>query len=205
MKTIKRVCPLEVKAAGGEAGTFEGYGSIFGNVDSYYDVVMPGAFANSLAEYQAKGKLPKLLWQHRADEPIGLFEAMHEDGKGLYVKGRLLVDDDPLAARAWAHLKAGSIDGLSIGYAVRDAEYDEEERVLRLTDLDLWEVSLVTFPANPDALVSDVKTERDLERVLRATGCCSQAQAKAIASHFAPKEPWDAVAAVKSLSATLKG
>ncbi|WP_099139013.1 HK97 family phage prohead protease [Xenorhabdus szentirmaii] len=187
MMTKQRLdVPLKIKSVS-DSGEFEGYGSVFGVKDSYDDIVLPGAFANTLKQWGAKGSLPALLWQHRMDEPIGIYTEMNEDDTGLYLKGRLLIDDDPLAKRAHAHMKAGSLSGLSIGYVLKDGEYDRDKGAFLLKDLDLWEVSLVTFPANDEARVSDVKSafargdipsQKSLERVLRDVGL-SRAQAKA--------------------------
>jgi phage head maturation protease len=111
---------------------------------------------------------------------------MEEDENGLYVEGRLLINDDPLAKRAHAHLKAGSITGLSIGYSLKDYEYDTQKDAFILKEIELWEVSLVTFPANEQARIADVKTSLDagvipspkeFERALRDVGL-SQIQAK---------------------------
>ena len=181
--------PLKIKAVE-ETGEFSGYGSVFGVEDSYGDVVVQGAFAESLAEWGAKGRMPSLLWQHNMHEPIGVYTEMREDSEGLYVEGRLLVDDDPLAKRAHAHLKAGSISGLSIGYSLPGDgwRYDTDKDIFVLEKIDLWEVSLVTFPANDEARVDQVKhalsvgqlpTVRDVERCLRDVGF-SVKQAKAI-------------------------
>lgn len=181
--------PLKIKAVE-ETGEFSGYGSVFGVEDSYGDVVVQGAFAESLAEWGAKGRMPSLLWQHNMQEPIGVYTEMREDSEGLYVEGRLLVDDDPLAKRAHAHLKAGSISGLSIGYSLPGDgwRYDTDKDIFVLEKIDLWEVSLVTFPANDEARVDQVKhalsvgqlpTVRDVERCLRDVGF-SVKQAKAI-------------------------
>lgn len=150
--------PLEIKSVS-DTGEFEGYGSVFGIEDSYSDVVMPGAFKNSLTQWSKKGRLPAMLWQHQMDQPIGIYTEMKEDEHGLYVKGRLLIDDDPLAKRAYAHLKAKSLGGLSIGFILNDYEYDNQLGVFKLIEIDLWEVSLVTFPANDEARVSDVKNQ----------------------------------------------
>lgn len=198
MDLKKRDFGLKIKAVDGK-GIFEGYGSVFDVVDSYNDVVVAGAFKESLARHAEKGTMPALLWQHKHDEPIGRWLEMYEDDHGLYMKGELLIDDDPLAARAYAHLKAGSVSGLSIGYALNKWAYDEEKGVLELLEVDLWETSIVTFPANEDARIGEVKTTRDLERVLRATGRCSRAEAKAVASAFDPKPQWDVVGALKEL------
>ena len=178
--------PLKIKSVS-ETGEFSGYGSVFGTKDSYSDIVLPGAFAKSLSDWNEKGQLPALLWQHRMDEPIGIYTKMLEDDNGLYVEGRLLIDDDPLAKRAHAHMKAGSLSGLSIGYSLNDYEWDKDKEAFLLKQIDLWEVSLVTFPANDEARISDVKnalrngeTPRPalVEKTLRDVGF-SKSQAKA--------------------------
>lgn len=173
-----------------ESGEFEGYGSVFGVKDTYGDIVAPGAFAASLKVWKSKNRLPAMLWQHRMDEPIGIFTEMHEDETGLYVKGRLLVDDDPMAKRAHAHMKAGSISGMSIGYILKEWEYDKAKEAYLLKEIELWEVSLVTFPANDEARVAEVKSSLSsgeipaqslVERCLRDAGF-SRTQAKTIVS-----------------------
>lgn len=179
--------PLKIKSIS-ETGEFEGYGSVFGVKDCYSDIVIPGAFEKSLSNWNEKKRLPAMLWQHKVSEPIGLYTEMKEDGDGLYIKGRLLVDDDPLAKRAYAHLKAGSLTGLSIGYELIDYSWDKEKEGWILKEIDLWEVSLVTFPANDVARVSDVKAALkggglpspvQVERCLRDVGF-SHSQAKAL-------------------------
>lgn len=140
-------------------GTFTGYGSVFGVVDSYREIVARGAFAESLAQIKAKGRPVPVLWQHRTAEPIGIYTAMQEDETGLYVEGRLLKDDIGQAKEAHALLKAGAVSGLSIGYYVREDSYDEKERLRTLKRLDLVEVSLVTFPANDEARVDTIKAK----------------------------------------------
>lgn len=157
MQTKQRLdVPLSLKSVS-DSGEFEGYGSVFGVKDSHDDVVMSGAFAASLRAWSDRKALPALLWQHRMDEPIGVYTEMKEDDVGLYVRGRLLIDDDPLAKRAHAHMKAGSLTGLSIGYVLKDWEYDRSKEAFLLKEIDLWEVSLVTFPSNDEARISDVK------------------------------------------------
>lgn len=190
MQTKQRLdVPLKLKSVS-ESGEFEGYGSVFGVKDSYDDIVVPGAFTSSLAAWKAKNALPSMLWQHQIAEPIGVYTEMREDDVGLFVKGRLLIDDDPLARRAHAHMKAGSLTGLSIGYILKDWEYDRTKEAFLLKDIDLWEVSPVTFPSNDEARVSDVKSafargdlpsQKSIERVLRDVGL-SRTQAKAFMS-----------------------
>jgi len=204
---------LKIKSVS-DTGEFEGYGSVFGVKDSYSDIVVRGAFQKSLDTHAEKGSLPALLWQHRMDEPIGVYTEMKEDENGLFVKGRLLINDDPLAKRAHAHLKAGSISGLSIGYSLNDYEYDNEKDAFILKDVDLWEVSLVTFPANDEARISDVKAALKtgeipqpalVEKCLRDVGF-SRSQAKAImadgfkALRDADNDATAALAALKSIN-----
>lgn len=187
MKNKQRLdMPLKIKAVN-DAGEFSGYGSVFGNKDSYGDIVVKGAFEKSLKNWQAKGGLPAMLWQHNMQEPIGVYTKMEEDETGLYVEGRLLIDDDPLAKRAHAHMKAGSLSGLSIGFITDDWEYDSQIDAFKLNEIDLWEVSLVTFPANEEARVQNVKsllgggenpTPKQVEQILRDAGFSRQ-QAKA--------------------------
>ncbi len=183
MMKNRRDVALKVKSVD-DSGEFEGYGSVFGVKDSYDDIVVKGAFAKSLEEWREKGSYPALLWQHDHSEPIGIYTDIREDDHGLAVKGRLLIDDDPLAKRAHAHMKAGSLSGLSIGYSLPDGyDYDSEKQAFMIRSIDLWEISLVTFPANDEARVQNVKNlilagetphESQVERLLRDAGFSRQ-------------------------------
>ena len=141
----------------------EGYASLFGACDQGGDVVGKGAYAASLKAVAAEGRTIKMLWQHDPAQPIGVWDEVREDAKGLWVKGRLL----PEVARgreAAELIAAGAIDGLSIGYrTVKATKNDKGQRVL--TELELWEVSLVTFPMLPSARVAaksdDIVTDAD--------------------------------------------
>jgi HK97 family phage prohead protease len=173
-----RAYPFDVKTIEKD-GSFAGYLSVFGNVDSYKDVVNPGAFRDSLADWQGKGAMPPVLWQHKSDQPIGVFTSMVEDDKGLKTEGRLLVNDVPKAAEAHALLKHKAVRGLSIGYDAVDEQWDPKAKVNNLKKLTLWEGSIVTFPANPQTLVDEVKsmlehgtlpTLRQFESLLRDAG-----------------------------------
>jgi len=133
----------------GEDGTFGGYGSVFGVVDTYGDVVMPGAFAASLAAHAAEGTMPSLLWQHDDKQPIGVWTDLHEDEHGLWCEGRLVLEVQQ-AREAHALMKAGALDGLSIGFDPIDHTFGPHNGVGNhrlLNAVDLWEVSPVTFPA----------------------------------------------------------
>jgi len=127
--------------------TISGYASLFGAPDQGGDVVERGAYAASLA----KGRGIKMLWQHDPAQPIGVWEEVREDDRGLWVKGRLLTDVTK-GREAASLIAARAIDGLSIGYRTLKARKDEAG-LRRLTELELWEVSLVTFPMLPQARV----------------------------------------------------
>ena len=172
-----------------EDGTFEGLGSVFGVADDYADIVAPGAFKRSLRDHKKRGSMPKMLWQHNAATPIGVYSAMREDEVGLQVTGKLALKTQA-GAEAYELLKLGAVDGLSIGYVTVKSEIDDKNHVRTLTEVDLWEVSLVTFPANAQARVNAVKSIKDIEtinslsdaeRVLRDAGY-SRAEAVALVS-----------------------
>lgn len=171
----------EIKASA--EGTIEGYGSVFGNVDSYGDIVVAGAFDRTLAEAKDAGRLPAMLWQHNPDEPIGVWTEMRQDKKGLVVKGRLA--DTQRGREALELIKMGALSGLSIGYSTIKSTFDEQTGIRSLLDLDLWEVSPVTFPANGAARITSAKsisTERDFEAFLREQGF-SRSEAERITLH----------------------
>jgi hypothetical protein len=134
----------------GEAGRLSGYASLFGQPDQSGDVVEPGAFAASLARLSQAGRKVKFLWQHDPAQPIGVWSEVHEDGRGLMVTGEILADV-ARGADATALMRAGAIDGLSIGYRTLRAAPSPETGGRRLIEIDLWEVSLVTFPMLPAA------------------------------------------------------
>lgn len=165
--------PMEIKEIS-EEGYFSGYGSVFDVVDDWDDVIVRGAFAETL-----RRKTPVMLWQHDSAEPIGVYEKIREDEIGLWLEGRLLLDIEK-GREAHILLKNRAIRGLSIGFLPLAWEWETRDntRVRVLKDIDLWEVSLVTFPANPKAVVDEVKTVRGLENFLRDAGL-SRAEAKA--------------------------
>jgi len=146
-----KFCRFEDGIAIEDSGVISGYASIFGSPDQGGDVVQRGAYAASLTSLCAKGRAVKMLWQHDPAQPIGLWDEVREDKKGLYVKGRFLSDVQK-GAEAMALVRAGAIDGLSIGYRTLRAEKNGKGQRL-LHELELWEVSLVTFPMLPEARV----------------------------------------------------
>ncbi len=129
-----------------------GYASLFGKRDQGGDVVMAGAYGASLKALEARGGRVKMLWQHDPGQPIGIWDEVREDTRGLYVKGRILTEVEK-GREAVALIAAGAIDGLSIGYRTVKAEKDGKGQRL-LSELELWEVSLVTFPMLQDARVA---------------------------------------------------
>lgn len=147
-----------------DGARLEGYASLFGRPDQGGDVVQAGAYARSLKALAASGARVKMLWQHDPAQPIGIWDEVREDGRGLYVKGRLLTDV-MRGREAAALIEAGAIDGLSIGYRTRRAQKEAGGRRL-LAELELWEVSLVTFPMLPDARVG-AKAGEPAEAFLR--------------------------------------
>ena len=130
----------------------EGYASLFGQADQGGDVVEKGAYARSIKALAGDGRKVKMLWQHDPAQPIGVWDEVREDARGLWVKGRLL-ETTQKGREAMALIAAGAIDGLSIGYrAVKAGRNDKGQRLLK--ELELWEVSLVTFPMLPSARVA---------------------------------------------------
>ena len=197
-----------------EYGLFEGYGSVFGNKDLGNDVIEKGAFTKSLRKRKNKGV--KLLYQHKSDMPIGVFDEVKEDDYGLVVKGRLALKTQA-GAEAYELLKMGTLDGLSIGFRVNPSEvtYDKRNNKRIIKEVDLMEVSLVTFPMNPQATVMSVKGEqysiREWEKGLRDAFNLSRSEskvaAKAVTKCFDQREVDESaelVEAIKNLTLTLK-
>ena len=166
-------------------GTFKGYAAWFGNLDSWDDVIVPGAFKKTLRQDR---KDVKILYQHDSWTPIGLPISMEEDDKGLLTEGELHLDYEP-ANQAHILLKGGLIDKLSIGFSAdpKKQKFVEEDgkRIRYLQEIKLWEYSLVTFAANPKAKILSVKAARDprqLERILIEQWGFSHKAAKYLAS-----------------------
>jgi HK97 family phage prohead protease len=146
-------------------GAIEGYASLFGEVDQARDMVMPGAFTQTLKQRGLR-KIP-MLFQHDPSEPIGIWLELKEDFRGLRARGRL-IPDVARARELLSLLKAGAIDGLSIGYRTVRGQIDPKSRVRRLYQVDLWEISIVTFPLLSGARVSAVKQQPKQSRLREA-------------------------------------
>lgn len=186
----------EFKFLDEKEGIFSGYGSNFGNVDEYGDLIIKGAYKKTLAEWKKTKKLPKMLVQHGYGEsglPIGKWMSMEEDDAGLKVEGKLFPAETELLKHVHMGMKSGELDGLSIGYRAKEWEYGtkpgEPRRTLK--QIDLFEVSIVTFPANRSSRVqtikaSDITTRRDFEKVLRDSGLFSKQDAIRMASAWNP-------------------
>lgn len=167
-------------------GSFEGYASLFNREDLGRDVVLPGAFRESLAVRGSRGI--KLLFQHDANQPIGVWTAIEEDSRGLYAQGRLM-RDVAKAREVMALMRAGALDGLSIGFKTVKAQRDRTTGVRRIAKIDLWEISIVTFPLLPEARITSTKTkpfasapptEREFERWLTRDAGLTRSEARAL-------------------------
>lgn len=166
-------CEFKLASDDAPAGTIDGYGSVFNLIDRGGDIVLPGAFKKTLADWKRRKENPPMLWSHDPSDPIGHWTELSEDARGLKVKGELFVDDVPQAAVVHALMKRGAVKGLSIGYMTKEAEIDRQTGARKLKSVELWEISPVTFPMMPEAQATGVKTEFDAsvwERAFRDEG-----------------------------------
>lgn len=169
-----------------DTGLIDGYASIFEITDQTGDVVTTGAFAKSLIARPA-GQV-RMLWQHDPSEPIGVWEEIAEDARGLRVRGRIL-EEVARGREVLSLLRAKAVDGLSIGFRTIRSRMDERRGVRLLLEVDLWEISIVTFPMNDAARIAGVKQAgslREFEAFLREAGGFSRTQAMRIAAHGFP-------------------
>jgi HK97 family phage prohead protease len=184
--------PFDVKAEDiTEEGTFKGYGSTFGgSPDAYGDIVVQGAFLSSISRGGRNKSGVPMLWQHQSSQVPGVWTSLAEDKRGLKVEGKLALKTQ-LGSESYELMKLGGIKGLSIGYDVVTFETDAHRKVRYLKEVDLWEISLVTFPANTRARITSVKaieeakTERQMEQALREAGL-SKAAAQYVVSLCRP-------------------
>lgn len=162
---IRRSYEFQVKAVTDD-GMVEGYASVFNVVDSEGDVIAPGAFRRTMKLWTMKNRAVPVLWQHDATMPIGVTKSMVEDDNGLRVQAQLVMNVQR-AQEAYALAKAGALGGMSIGFTVpRMAEdgqpaamFDEEKGARVFREVRLWEYSMVTFPANEEAVITAVKSD----------------------------------------------
>jgi HK97 family phage prohead protease len=178
MSTKHMSCALRVKEISGD-GVFAGYASMFGELDQQNEIVAPGAFARTLAAWRKKAQMPAMLWMHDPTQPIGLWLSLREDNSGLAVEGRLALRTQK-GAEAYELLRLKALTGLSIGYRVVSSRVDAKRKARVLTDVDLFEISLVTFPANEAARVSVVKSPASDRRELRAAALRLRQAAEAL-------------------------
>lgn len=137
-------------------GIIVGYASCFDKVDQQRDIIAKGAFSKTLKAWHLSGKKPKMLWQHHPHQPIGVWTRLQQDDYGLYVEGRLALGV-ALADEAYLLLKERALDGLSIGFRTIQAVHDRSRKARLILDIDLIEISLVTFGANSNATVSSIQ------------------------------------------------
>lgn len=168
------------------AGHFEGYASLFNRQDLGRDVVLPGAFRETLRNRGSTGV--RMLFQHDPNQPIGIWEKIYEDARGLFVRGRIMTDIAK-GREVLSLMRAGALDGLSIGFRTEQGGRNKRTGVRRLAKVDLWEISVVTFPMLPGARISSVKstgttrplpTPREFERWLTHDAGLTRSQARAV-------------------------
>lgn len=180
-----KFCALDLKQVTLD-GEFEGYASLFHREDLGRDIVMPGAFRETLRKRGTGGV--KMLFQHDPNQPIGVWQRIYEDARGLFAKGRIMTE---LAKgrEVLSMMRAGAINGLSIGFRTVNGLRDKRSGVRRLKIVDLWEISIVTFPMLPDARISAVKSDpfqgntpsqREFERWLTRDAGFTRSEARAV-------------------------
>lgn len=172
-----------------DTGTFAGLASVYNVLDFYDEIITSGAFGESIAEQKAKGRMPAMLWQHNARQPIGVYTMVREDPEALYVEGKLALATQQ-GAEAYELMKLGALSGLSVGFQTREDSVDQKTWVRTIKKADLWEVSPVTFPANDEARIQGVKaislinSIRSAERHLRDSGAFSHGEATAFVARL---------------------
>lgn len=194
-------CKFASDGIDAKTGEFAGYGAVFGNIDSHGDVIVPGAFKDTLTDWSGRGRLPAMKMMHGtaanpfsgSDVPIGKWTSMREDAKGLYVEGKLSGMETDIGKFNHALMKDGALDGLSIGYKTLRASRGAMAQVKRnIESVKLFEVSLVSEGSNPAALITQIKSQfqsltlddwRDIEAILR-TKDLSRADAVKAVSGF---------------------
>ena len=201
-----------------DTGVFSGYGSVFDNVDGGRDMVIKGAFKNTLETHDKNKTMPLMLYSHNQTKESGEWLEMYEDAHGLFCKGKLWIDGpnpDPDALKAYRGMKKQKVKmGLSIGYMIPEggAEFIKDEGYWKLKEIDLYEVSPTPMPMNPKATVESVKaaesiiTVRDFEEFLRDSGFTKEAAVNIASNGFNRRDSggFDRIAAEKTITNTVK-
>lgn len=192
--TLLRSLPL-LELRSQPQGLVEGYASIFNGVDAYGDSVLPGAYSATLKQHMGAATKPAMLWSHQHEAPIGSWEKLEEDTRGLKVVGRLNLKTTA-GREAFEHLRAGDVGAFSIGYMVPRDGFEVRGDVRYLKKIDLREISVVTLPADPGARVTSVKslddkpaTVRQFEQMLQAQGFTRREAARIATKGFSGFEP----------------
>ena len=215
LEVVNQTLDLECDYKGLDAeedGSFEGYGSVFNNKDLGNDVIKYGAFSESIKS--KKPKQIKLLYQHKTDEPIGVIDSLEEDSRGLKIKGRLAMKTQK-GKEVYELMKMGALDSMSIGYRLSpdDYKYSDKLKKRTISNLDLMEISMVTFPMNPKAKVTKVKLAemdvRELEKYLCDIGMTNSVAEQSAGVLFKSfnrevNEQGDLVNSLKHLTDTIK-
>jgi uncharacterized protein len=175
--------------------TFEGYASTFGNVDLVMDRVVKGAFLGTIDQWKKSGESLPILWHHNSDMPLGVYSSLAEDSIGLKVTGTMPIEDTFVSGRIIPQMRHGSIRKMSIGYYLNKYTVDEETGIWDLLEIELFEISLVTRPANPMASVTDIQpkalasvddlehlSKREMETLFRTGVSFSKKDAKRLVS-----------------------
>lgn len=198
--------PMIVKSLD-DGGGFEGYASVFGVQDSDGDVIVKGAFDKTLARHAEKGTKPKMLWMHDMRQLIGSWDEIREDDNGLWVKGHFILEVEK-GREAYALMKAGELDSMSVGFNIENATRGQSIGGMVIDEVDLWEISMVTWGANPEAKITNVK---HFDRLLRDACGLSRKEAKALlaegyraAFDLRDAESDDLLQSVKNLKAKME-
>ena len=180
-----KIAPIEFKGTDEEDMSFEAYVAVFGNEDSWGDIIVKGAFKKDLKGWKKKGKFPKFLYQHRSAKVPGVITDMKENDVGLLIKGHFI--GTTLGKDAYLEAKSGAVDQFSFGFYAVKYEIDNKTYIRTLMELKIFEASQVTFPANDKTKIVDIKATieenvRVFEGFLRDEGGFSQKDAKTIIS-----------------------
>lgn len=189
---------LEVGLSGfkmdNETGTFTCYGNVKGNIDHARDRTLDGAYMKSIERHMKNGTMPKMFWMHNPYElPVGKWIEMREDEKGLFLRGK--ISDTAMGRDIYTLMKDGAIDSFSIGYIEVESRWNTEKQCNDLIELDIKEISIVTFACNEESLLQDIKhridegetvTKADLRVILKSTGLLSKRQIENVTANYQP-------------------